>query len=253
MTSLPLRRCASGGASDDARDEGAHALRDELPDFECQHLGRIHLDVQEFHDALEFRMDLVGDEDHADTAGTEIGVGLPPEGLRVGIGPEKAGEDAGGLFLRLLGSAGPLELELQLVHRPIDDSIGGIVQHLGDHFPPAPGVGGALYLDQRRHGVLVDEQVVERPTSFTAVFARHRLLARDEKPAPRVVGVDLIAGDEAGVCSQQALEQIFGSVGSRPHFSEAAVVPDEIDAVAHGVLYSFVVAAQPTEVTGRAT
>jgi hypothetical protein len=60
---------------------------------------------------------------------------------------------------------------------------------LAHHLPAQTRVGLPLYLHQRWDAVLIDEQVVDCPSTSAAVFGWNRLLALDQKPPPRQVGI----------------------------------------------------------------
>jgi hypothetical protein len=64
-------------------------------------------------------------------------------------------------------------------------------------------------LDERRHAVLIDEEVVERSTPGPAFLAGHSLLARDQEPAARTHRIDGVPGNQARMSREELLKQIL--------------------------------------------
>jgi hypothetical protein len=87
--------------------------------------------------------------------------------------------------------------------RPIGDGVGRIVEHLSHHLAADAGVAAALDLDQGRHSVLVEEEVVKRQIVGAVLSDRDSNLAGDRQPAARFAFVDLVAGQQVGVAGQQ--------------------------------------------------
>src|SRR5262249_41879059 len=61
---------------------------------------------------------------------------------------------------------------------PVDDRVGGVVEHLADDLTTNAGVAAPLDLDQRRNRILVEEQVVQRPPVAPCFLGRNAHLPR---------------------------------------------------------------------------
>ena len=119
-----------GGLAYDAGDEGPQVSSGVLPDLHGQHFGRVHLLVQELHDPPQLGWDGVRDEEEADLAGLEVGLDPLPE-VSGGSG---AVEEGGELLLRVeaFSLAALREPGLEGVRRPVEDGVGGVIEHLAD-------------------------------------------------------------------------------------------------------------------------
>lgn len=237
---LPLRRRSRlpsprrGRVPHHLRDEGLHrALAGVLPDLYGQHLGRVHLLVQELDDPPQFGGDDVGHEDQPHSPGQEVRLHRLPEHPRVRT-TEELGQ--GGGRGPPAGLAPGLEPGLDAVGRPVEHGVGGVVEQLPDDLAADAGVGRPLDLDEGGDAILVEEQVVEGPAVGAVGLAGDADLAVDEEPPAGLGRVDLVAGQETGVLGQEPLEQVLGGVPLLPHLVEPAVVVEEEDAAAHGSL-----------------
>ena len=126
-----------------------------------------------------------------------------------------------------------LERDAQLRRRPGLRGVRRILQKLSDDRAPNLGVRAALHLRQRRHRILVDNQVIDRPPGG---FTRRRsdaLLAGDEDPAARISGTNLLAVEQFRMLGNQRLELVSG--GKRRLFErlELAVTGRRVDAFGH--------------------
>jgi hypothetical protein len=88
-----------------------------------------------------------------------------------------------------------------------------IVKHLSDDLAARPGVVAALDFDGRGHAILIQKQMVKRPTAITTLHGRNARLTGDQEPAAWGSWVDLVPGEDVGVFGKQALENPFGLVG----------------------------------------
>jgi len=178
--------------------------------------------VQELHDAAQLGGDPVGHEQQADAPGREIGADLLPEHVAVALSPDQPAEHnvrLGALRRTALGEACP-----QLVDGPVQDRIGRVVEHLPHHLAADARVGAALDLDQRRHAVLVEEEMVDRPAPARALFGGDALLARHQHEAARHLRVDLVARQQFREGGEQALEVILRGEARGLHGDERAFV-----------------------------
>src|SRR5262249_39966927 len=192
---------------------------------------RIHLAVEKLNDPAKLRGDLIGDENHADSASLKIHLDPLPELLRTDPFIEK-----GSQFLRRIGFSlltPLLKLGTDRLDRPVDNRVGGVVEHLADDFAADAGVTAPLDLDQGRDGVLVEEQVVQRPAVAALLLGRHSHLPGDQQPAPRGGTVHLVPGQEVRVSGEEFLEYIFTVVGLLLHLHEFATSLDEKDTAVH--------------------
>src|SRR5208337_2826514 len=101
--------------------------------------------------------------------GLEVRFHLLPEGRGVLTFAEEPDEFRFEIAAILLAPA--LELGFDLLYGPVGNGIGCVVEHLTDNLPPDPGVGASLDLDERRDGILIKKQVVERPSTRPVLFA----------------------------------------------------------------------------------
>ena len=69
-------------------------------------------------------------------------------------------------------------------------SVRGVVEHLANNLAPNLAVVPALHLDERRYGVLVNEQVIKRPP--VSAVRRFYVLAGDEYPSAGNTGANLL-------------------------------------------------------------
>jgi hypothetical protein len=76
---------------------------------------------------------------------------------------------------------------------PICGSIGCILEHLSHHLTADSRVRAALYFDERWYGILVDEEVIDRPPTATAFFVRDAGFPLNELPPTGVLAIDLCA------------------------------------------------------------
>ncbi|NUN50397.1 MAG: hypothetical protein HUU15_16415 [Candidatus Brocadiae bacterium] len=102
----------------------------------------------------------------------------------------------GGSFRRCLA---------QPVHGPVLDTVGGVIQHLGDHFPASAGIAGPLALDEGGDAVLIQKEVIQAETAAAVGGIRDAHLAGHQQPAARVFGVDLVAGQQLRIAGQKSL------------------------------------------------
>jgi hypothetical protein len=144
---------------------------------------------------------------------------------------EEADEFRIGIVAVILAPA--LELGFDLFDGPVNDCIGGVVEHLTDDFTPDSGVGTSLDLDERGDGILVKEQVIERPVPRPFLFTGHSHLTGDEQPTPRLLGVDLISGQEVRVISQELLQEALRVVRRLFHGEELGIFFEKVDTTSH--------------------
>jgi hypothetical protein len=79
-------------------------------------------------------------------------------------------------------------------------------------------------LDKRRDGILIQEQVVDRPASGLSFGIWDAELSFDEQPSSRSFGVELIASHEPRVLGQKTLENILGVIGRLAQLDETIVL-----------------------------
>lgn len=106
-----------------------------------------------------------------------------PEVLDVGLLAKKLRDDQVRVVVIMLTLA--REQLAELLERPVHHAVGGVVEHLPDDLPSDPAVGAALDLDERPHGVLVEEQVVDRPAAGRVLVVGKRGLPANQQSAAR--------------------------------------------------------------------
>lgn len=163
--------------------EGPHPLPDELLDLDAEHLRGVHLAVEELDDALQLPGDGVRDEQQADPACPEVGLGQRPEVVGHHLGAGERQQRLGGVEPFLAASL--LEPARQPIRRQEQDGVRGVVEHLARDLAADARVAGALHLDERGDRILVEEQVVHRPAIPGSFIVGQGRLAPDEEPAPR--------------------------------------------------------------------
>ena len=99
----------------------------------------------------------------------------------------------------------------EALDRPVHDRVRGVVEHLADDLAPDARVATSLDLDQRRHRVLVEEQVIDRPAASAVLLGRQGGFATDEQPSPRRP-THLVACEQARVLGEERLEEVLGVV-----------------------------------------
>ena len=71
-------------------------------------------------------------------------------------------------------------------------------------------IRAALHLGQRRHRVLVNNQMVQRPPRATIRRIRDPLFARDQNPAPRIARTNLLTIQQLRMLGNQRLKLVLG-------------------------------------------
>lgn len=66
-----------------------------------------------------------------------------------------------------------LKLDDQSLYRPEQSGVGRIIQDLPDDLSPYPGICTPLYFHKRGYGVLVDKQMVDRPSVVGVLIVRN--------------------------------------------------------------------------------
>ena len=77
----------------------------------------------------------------------------------------------------------------------------------------------------------IEKEVVEPPSMGLVAIMSDAGFSLHQQPAPRVVGVHLLSGQQVGIPFEKALEQIFTGIRSRLHRLQRVPLVDEIDAV----------------------
>jgi hypothetical protein len=80
---------------------------------------------------------------------------------------------------------------------------------LTNDFAPKTCVGLALYFNQRRDTLLINKEVVERPSAGAAIFGGDRFLPFEEQPASRRCVVCLTPGKQRRKLGEEVLEVIL--------------------------------------------
>ena len=91
----------------------------------------------------------------------------------------------------------------------------------------------SLDLDERGDGVLVEKQVVERPSTRPVLFAGDGHLTGDEQPTPRLLGVDLVPGEQIRVIRQELLQEALRVVRRLLHRDQLGIFFQKVDATSH--------------------
>ena len=121
----------------------------------------------------------------------------------------------------------------ELLERPVHHAVGGVVEHLPDDLPSDPAVGAALDLDERRHGVLVEEQVVDGPAAGRVLVVGERGLAANQQPAARDVPGVLVPGEQTRKPRDQLLQDLLGLIAGLAHLDKLVVTSQQEDPAAH--------------------
>ena len=127
-----------------------------------------------------------------------------------------------------------LERAAQLLRRPGLRGVRRVLQELSDGGAPNLRVRAALHLRQRRHRILVDDQVIDRPPGGLTRRRSDALLAGDEDPATRVAGTGLLAVEQYRGLGNQRLELVLGGKSRLFDRRELAVAGRCVDAFGHG-------------------
>jgi hypothetical protein len=221
-----------GGLADHARHQRPGAIGTQvLLDLDRDDLGGIHLPVQELDHATQLARDLVGDKHHPHLPRTQILLDMRPELLDVRLLGRKLRDDRVRVFPFALALA-----RKQLAHllkRPVHDAVGGVVEHLPDDRPADPGIGASLNLDERRHSILVEEQMVDRPAAACVLVVRDRRLAADQQPAARRVPRVLVPRQQTRKLLDQLLQHLLGLVRGLDHLHKLVIATQEKDSTAH--------------------
>jgi hypothetical protein len=158
--------------ADDLGHQRLEALAHELFDLYGHHLCLAHLRIEELDDAAQLRGDGVGDEHEPHLASTQVGVGAFPEILRVDVDTQAVLDFR--LAVQAIRLAALLELLGQGLHRSVGVRVRRVVEHLGDDLAADARVSRTLDLDEGRHTVLVEEEVVEGELPAATPFDRDR-------------------------------------------------------------------------------
>lgn len=220
-----------GGLAHDTGDEGLQVASGVLADLHGQHFGRVHLLVQELHDSPQLGWDGVRDEEEADLAGLEVGLDPLPEVS----GGDGAVEEGGELLVRIeaFNLAALREPGLEGVRRPVEDGVGGVVEHLADDLSPGAGIAASLDFDQGGDAVLVQEEVVQGPAGAALLLVRDAHLAGDQEPASRRAGIDRVPRQQVGMAGEELLEINFSGEGGFRHLRQIPGGVEQEDSSRH--------------------
>ena|ERR1700680_2919138 len=97
--------------------------------------------------------------------------------------------------------------------------------------------GTALDLDERRYGILVEKEVINRPAAAAVLLGRKRCLTRNELPTTRGGSSELIASEQTRVLGQQLLKNRLRVVRPLEHLHELISIAKQVDPAAHGERY----------------
>ena len=75
--------------------------------------------------------------------------------------------------------------------------------------------------------------MVERPSTRPVLLAGDRHLTGDEQPPPRLLGVDLVPGEEVRVIRQELLQEGLRVVRGLLHCDQLGIVVQKVDATSH--------------------
>jgi len=139
------RELPAGGLAQDPRDQRPERPSRVLPQLDGEHFGGVHLAVQELDDPAQLRGDDVGDEEEADPAGLEVGLHPRPEV----VGRDSAPCERGDPLVRVEGFSFTALLvpAADHLHGPVEDRVGGVVEHLADDLAADARIAAALDLD----------------------------------------------------------------------------------------------------------
>src|SRR6185437_8304612 len=129
--------------------------------------------------------------------------------------------------------ASTLEYSPQFFDRPVHDRVRRVVEHLADDLTADPSVRASLHLDERRHGVLIQEEMINRPTPTAILFRRQRRLSADQQPSPSCPARKLITGQEIWELRDQRLENVLGMVRRLDHSQKLVLAAQQEDVSAH--------------------
>jgi hypothetical protein len=186
-----------------------------LSQFDGEHLRRPHSNVQELDDFTQFGRNAVGDEKQADPTRLQIRLDGRPIGFPLDVRAKFLRKSLVRLPLRTLA---PFDETLSKRFRgPVSNGVRRVIHHLPDDLAANACIRAPPYLDERRHAVLVEEQVIERTAPRFARLACDRILAVDEDKSTRIRGVNLIPGEQRGELGEQVLEIVLRCEARRLH------------------------------------
>ena len=118
-----------------------------------------------------------------------------------------------------------------------------VLQHLSDDRPSHFRVRPALDLDERRHGVLIDDQVIDGPHGAATGRRRDALFPLDEYPAARVPGSNLLPIQQFRVLRDQRLQFVLGGEGRLLQSFESTLLGPCVDALGHVFIFDSLIRA----------
>jgi hypothetical protein len=75
--------------------------------------------------------------------------------------------------------------------------------------------------------------MINRPPAATTGMVRHASLPLDQQPAPRAIRVDLGAGQQLNIVSQQLLDLSLGTIRRADSLSQRAVRTHHVHKIRH--------------------
>jgi hypothetical protein len=156
-----------------------------------------------------FDRDFVGDKNHANAARLKIALYPRPECGNVVLAPVFDRKGVSECFRRvllwILNLAGSLKPSAQRFDRPVPHSVGGVVEHLSDHLSSDSAVATALYLHDRGDSILIEKQMIDRPSVRAVFLLGQTHLARNQNPSSGFGSFHLVTREQAGIAGQQFL------------------------------------------------
>src|SRR5688500_6250757 len=133
-------------------------LSNKLLDLDRKHFSMVHLLIQELHDSLKFSWNYISYEKKPELSLLQIAIGLFPKCFRIDVVSKKLFQ-----FARCIHSSALTVGSKSFSHvidAPMLRCICGVVQHLSYNFPANARVATSFHLNNRRYGILIDEQMI---------------------------------------------------------------------------------------------
>ncbi len=209
---------------DHAWNERPHFSGDKLAHLYPDDLRATHLPVQELDDPLQLDRQAVGYKDKPNVSGSQVIAHALPELFRALLSAQQIVQHRLGVVRMRI-----LEAGLQRIGRPIDERVRRVIEHLSHHFAPDARVRTPLDLDERGDALLIEQQVIHRPTPGARLTVGYRDFALDQGES-QGGRPGTVAGQQSGVLLQQPLQHVLGFVRCFGELHQPLLLVDKKDA-----------------------
>ena len=128
---------------------------------------------------------------------------------------------------------------------PVGECVSGVVEHLPNDLPTDPRVSAALHLNECRHALLVEKEMIEAPAASAAWLRSDSKLLRDEQPPVSLA----IGRQQIRVSAEQVLQVRLSRVLLLTHLNQCPAASQE-DAASHAPEPSAMIARTDSAGTG---